>query len=169
MVYTIYLSQNKKGGQRTVAKKKQKTPKIKRGEIYFANLNPVVGSEQGGVRPVLILQNDTGNKYSPTTIVAAVTSRHKRARLPTHVPLQAREGPLDKDSVVLLEQVRTIDKTRLKEKIGKLSPEELELVQEALKLSLGFDLGNGACLSNDDENSEEQEEESNEPGSNHLH
>jgi mRNA interferase MazF len=120
-------------------KKMQKTPRVKRGEIYFANLNPVVGSEQGGVRPVLILQNDTGNKYSPTTIVAAVTSRHKRARLPTHVPLAAREGPLDKDSVVLLEQVRTIDKSRLKEKIGKLSPEELAQVQEALKLSLGFD------------------------------
>jgi len=122
-----------------VAKKRiQKIPRVKRGEIYFANLNPVVGSEQGGVRPVLILQNDTGNKYSPTTIVAAVTSRHKRARLPTHVPLAAREGPLDKDSVVLLEQVRTIDKTRLKEKIGKLSPEELAQVQDALKLSLGF-------------------------------
>ncbi len=122
-----------------MAKKRiQKIPRVKRGEIYFANLNPVVGSEQGGVRPVLILQNDTGNKYSPTTIVAAVTSRHKRARLPTHVPLAAREGPLDKDSVVLLEQVRTIDKTRLKEKIGKLSPEELAQVQDALKLSLGF-------------------------------
>ena len=115
-----------------MAKKRiQKIPRVKRGEIYFANLNPVVGSEQGGVRPVLILQNDTGNKYSPTTIVAAV-------RLPTHVPLAAREGPLDKDSVVLLEQVRTIDKTRLKEKIGKLSPEELAQVQDALKLSLGF-------------------------------
>jgi len=123
-----------------VAKKRiQKIPRVKRGEIYFANLNPVVGSEQGGVRPVLILQNDTGNKYSPTTIVAAVTSKHKRARLPTHVPLAAREGPLDKDSVVLLEQVRTIDKTRLKEKIGKLSPEELAQVQDALKLSLGFE------------------------------
>ncbi len=123
-----------------MAKKRiQKIPRVKRGEIYFANLNPVVGSEQGGVRPVLILQNDTGNKYSPTTIVAAVTSKHKRARLPTHVPLAAREGPLDKDSVVLLEQVRTIDKTRLKEKIGKLSPEELAQVQDALKLSLGFE------------------------------
>ena len=122
-----------------MAKKRiQKIPRVKRGEIYFANLNPVVGSEQGGVRPVLILQNDTGNKYSPTTIVAAVTSRHKRARLPTHVPLAAREGPLDKDSVVLLEQVRTIDKTRLKEQIAKHSPEELVQVQDALKLSLGF-------------------------------
>jgi len=127
-----------KGGKKVAKKRIQKIPRVKRGEIYFANLNPVVGSEQGGVRPVLILQNDTGNKYSPTTIVAAVTSRHKRARLPTHVPLAAREGPLDKDSVVLLEQVRTIDKTRLKEKIGKLSPEELVQVQDALKLSLGF-------------------------------
>lgn len=132
-----------------MAKKRgQKIPKVKRGEIYFANLNPVVGSEQGGVRPVLILQNDTGNKYSPTTIVAAVTSRHKRARLPTHVPLAAREGPLDKDSVVLLEQVRTIDKSRLKEKIGKLSPEELAEVQDALKLSLGFEDENNSKHNN---------------------
>jgi len=139
-----YLEKQKKkntsiGGKKIVAKRRQRTSKVKRGEIYFANLNPVIGSEQGGVRPVLILQNDTGNKYSPTTIIAAVTSRHKRARLPTHVPLASREGPLDKDSVVLLEQVRTIDKSRLKEKIGKLSKEELDQVQDALKLSLGFE------------------------------
>jgi len=102
---------------------------VLRGDIFYANLNPVIGSEQGGVRPVLILQNDIGNKYSPTTIVAAITSRIKKAKLPTHI---------EKDSVILLEQVRTIDKRRLKEKIAHLDDQTMEKIDEALQISLGL-------------------------------
>ena len=91
---------------------------VKRGEIYYADLSPVVGSEQGGVRPVLIVQNDVGNKYSPTIIAAAITSKINKAKMPTHIELSANEYGLNKDSVILLEQIRTIDKRRLKEKIG---------------------------------------------------
>ena len=91
---------------------------IKRGDIYYADLSPVVGSEQGGLRPVLIIQNDVGNKYSPTVIAAAITSRMEKSKLPTHIDLYAEKVGLAKDSVVLLEQVRTIDKQRLKEKMG---------------------------------------------------
>ncbi|MGE5529832.1 MAG: type II toxin-antitoxin system PemK/MazF family toxin [Patescibacteria group bacterium] len=111
---------------------------ILRGDVFFANLNPVIGSEQGGLRPVLILQNDIGNLYSPTTIVAAVTSRIKRARLPTHVELTGKRYRLDRDSVVLLEQVRTIDKQRLKEKIAHLDEEAMARVDRALGISLGL-------------------------------
>ena len=93
---------------------------IKRGELYYADLSPVVGSEQGGIRPVLVVQNDVGNRYSPTVIAAAVTSKINKARLPTHIELKASEYGLVKDSVVLLEQIRTIDKRRLKERIGEL-------------------------------------------------
>ena len=98
---------------------------FKRGELYYADLSPVVGSEQGGVRPVLIIQNDVGNKYSPTVIVAAITSQINKAKLPTHIELSAMEYGLPKDSVVLLEQVRTLDKRRLKEKIGLIDAEFL--------------------------------------------
>ena len=111
---------------------------IRRGDIYYADLRPVVGSEQGGVRPVLIIQNDVGNKYSPTIIVAAVTSQTGKAKLPTHVELQATQGGLSKNSVVLLEQLRTIDKQRLKERIGSLGSEKLPIVDEALSVSLGI-------------------------------
>ena len=111
---------------------------IRRGDIFYADLRPVVGSEQGGVRPVLIIQNDVGNKYSPTIIVAAVTSQTGKAKLPTHVELQATQGGLSKNSVVLLEQLRTIDKQRLKERIGSLSSEKLPVVDEALSVSLGI-------------------------------
>lgn len=111
---------------------------IKRGDIYFANLNPVMGSEQGGVRPVLVLQNDIGNSYSPTTIIAAITSKIKKAKLPTHVEIPATESRLDRDSVVLLEQIRTIDKRRLQEKIAHLDEETVERVNEALQISLGL-------------------------------
>ncbi|MBM7582545.1 mRNA interferase MazF [Caldicoprobacter guelmensis] len=111
---------------------------VRRGEIYYADLSPVVGSEQGGVRPVLIVQNDIGNKYSPTVIVAAITSQINKAKLPTHVELSASEYGLPKDSVILLEQIRTIDKKRLREKICTLSPEVMEKVNEALQISLGL-------------------------------
>lgn len=111
---------------------------VKRGELYYADLSPVVGSEQGGVRPVLIVQNDVGNKYSPTIIAAAVTSQLEKAKLPTHIQLPADVYGLPKDSVVLLEQIRTIDKRRLKEKIGELPPNMMSRVNEALLISLGF-------------------------------
>ncbi len=111
---------------------------IKRGELYYADLSPVVGSEQGGIRPVLVVQNDVGNKYSPTVIAAAVTSQINKARLPTHIELSATQFGLSKDSVVLLEQIRTIDKKRLKEKIGSLSSVTMERVNNALAISLGF-------------------------------
>ncbi|NLX69467.1 MAG: type II toxin-antitoxin system PemK/MazF family toxin [Clostridiales bacterium] len=111
---------------------------IRRGEIYYADLSPVVGSEQGGVRPVLIVQNDIGNKYSPTVIVAAITSQINKAKLPTHIEISASEYGLPKDSVILLEQIRTIDKKRLKEKIGYLSSEVMEKVNEALQISFGL-------------------------------
>lgn len=112
---------------------------IKRGELYYADLSPVVGSEQGGVRPVLIIQNDIGNKYSPTVIIAAITSQIYKAKIPTHIELSCKEFQgLQKDSVVLLEQLRTLDKRRLKEKIGALTYSKMEKVNNALLISLGF-------------------------------
>ncbi|MBQ8197049.1 MAG: type II toxin-antitoxin system PemK/MazF family toxin [Clostridia bacterium] len=111
---------------------------IKRGELYYADLSPVVGSEQGGIRPVLIVQNDTGNKYSPTIIAAAITSQLNKARLPTHIEISARDFGLSKDSVILLEQIRTLDKKRLKERIGELTPVTMKKVNVALLISLGF-------------------------------
>ncbi len=111
---------------------------IKRGELYYADLSPVVGSEQGGIRPVLVVQNNVGNKYSPTVIAAAVTSKMNKARLPTHIELNAEEYGLNKDSVVLLEQIRTLDKRRLKERIGELPISTMRLVNDALMISLGF-------------------------------
>lgn len=111
---------------------------VKRGDIYYANLSPVVGSEQGGHRPVLVLQNDVGNKYSPTVIVGAITSQISKAKLPTHVEISAKDHNLEKDSVVLLEQLRTIDKRRLKEKVTHLGDEIMTKVDEAVKVSLGL-------------------------------
>lgn len=111
---------------------------VKRGDIYYANLSPVVGSEQGGHRPVLVIQNDVGNKYSPTVIVAAITSQISKAKLPTHVEISAKQFNLDKDSVILLEQLRTIDKRRLKEKVTHLSEEIMTKVDEAVRISLGL-------------------------------
>lgn len=110
---------------------------IRRGELYYADLSPVVGSEQGGVRPVLILQNDVGNRFSPTVIAAAVTSRLGKAKLPTHIELSAKEYGLAKDSVVLLEQLRTLDKRRLRERIGEIPIDVMARVNEALMISLG--------------------------------
>lgn len=111
---------------------------VKRGDVYYANLSPVVGSEQGGHRPVLVIQNDVGNKYSPTVIVAAITSQISKAKLPTHVEVNAKQHNLEKDSVILLEQMRTIDKRRLKEKITHLSEEFMSDVDEAIRVSLGL-------------------------------
>ena len=111
---------------------------IKRGEIYYAELSPVVGSEQGGVRPVLVVQNDVGNKYSPTVIVSAITSQLGKAKLPTHIDLSAEEYNLPKNSVALLEQIRTLDKRRLQEKVTTLSPSKMREINKALLISLGF-------------------------------
>ena len=111
---------------------------VKRGDIYYADLSPVVGSEQGGVRPVLIIQNDVGNKYSPTVIATAITSQINKAKMPTHIELDANEYGLSKDSVVLAEQIRTIDKKRLKEKIGHLDDSLMDKVNEALEISFGL-------------------------------
>jgi mRNA interferase MazF len=111
---------------------------IKRGEIYYADLSPVVGSEQGGIRPVLIVQNDVGNRYSPTVIAAAITSQRDKTELPTHIKLDASFSGLAKDSIVLLEQVRTIDKQRLKEKMGTLDNRSMNMVDRALYVSLGL-------------------------------
>jgi mRNA interferase MazF len=113
---------------------------IKRGEIYYADLSPVIGSEQGGVRPVLIIQNDVGNKYSPTVIAAAITSQHNKSKLPTHISVNADNCGLAKDSIVLLEQVRTIDKQRLKEKMGSLDNGAMDMVDKALSVSFGLNI-----------------------------
>ena len=110
---------------------------ISRGELYIADLDPVVGSEQGGLRPVLVVQNDMGNRYSPTVVVLAVTSQLQKARLPTHVQVPAEHG-LQKDSVILAEQLRTLDKRRLQERIGRLTPEYMAQVERALAVELGL-------------------------------
>ncbi len=111
---------------------------IKRGDLYYADLSPVVGSEQGGVRPVLIIQNNIGNKYSPTVIIAAITSQINKAKLPTHIEISANEYGLNKDSVILLEQIRTIDKKRIREKIGCLDNNVMLKVDNGLQISLGL-------------------------------
>lgn len=111
---------------------------IKRGDIYYADLSPVVGSEQGGVRPVLIVQNDVGNKYSPTVIAAAITSQRDKTELPTHIKVTADGSGLQRDSIILLEQVRTIDKRRLKERMGTLDTGSMNRVDQALSVSFGL-------------------------------
>ena len=111
---------------------------IRRGDIFYADLSPVVGSEQGGLRPVLIIQNDVGNRYSPTVIAAAITSRMGKTRLPTHIDIHADKVGLTKDSVVLLEQVRTLDKRRLKEKMGHLDDNMMNAVNAAIAVSFGL-------------------------------
>lgn len=111
---------------------------VKRGEIYYADLSPVVGSEQGGVRPVLIVQNDVGNKYSPTVIAAAITSQHDKSNLPTHIGINGGGSGLSKESVVLLEQVRTIDKRRLKERMGSLDNGDMNKIDQAISVSFGL-------------------------------
>ncbi|WP_062048826.1 type II toxin-antitoxin system PemK/MazF family toxin [Bacillus sp. JCM 19034] len=111
---------------------------VKRGDVYFADLSPVVGSEQGGVRPVLIIQNDIGNRFSPTVIVAAITAQIQKAKLPTHVEINAKRYGFDRDSVILLEQIRTIDKQRLTDKITHLDEDMMNRVNDALFISLGL-------------------------------
>lgn len=111
---------------------------VKRGDIFYADLSPVIGSEQGGIRPVIIIQNDIGNKYSPTVIVSAITSQINKAKLPTHVEISSVEYGLNRDSVVLLEQIRTLDKKRLKEKIGHMTDVDMKKVNNALLISLSL-------------------------------
>ncbi len=114
---------------------------VRRGEIYYADLSPVVGSEQGGMRPVLIVQNDVGNKYSPTVIAAAITSQQNKARLPTHIEIAARTCGLSKNSIVLLEQIRTLDKKRLRERMGCLDHGAMHRVDDAIAVSFGLQSG----------------------------
>ena len=111
---------------------------VRRGEIYYADLSPVVGSEQGGMRPVLIVQNDVGNRYSPTVIAAAITSQQNKARMPTHIEIEAHTYGLSKNSVVLLEQVRTLDKRRVRERMGCLDEKAMQRVDGAIAISLGL-------------------------------
>ena len=111
---------------------------IKRGDIFYADLSPVVGSEQGGIRPILVVQNDVGNRYSPTIIASAITSQLTKAKLPTHIEVQSGQFGLPRDSVILLEQIRTLDKRRLKAKIGNLDERTMNRVDKALLISLGF-------------------------------
>lgn len=111
---------------------------VHRGEIYYADLSPVVGSEQGGLRPVLIIQNDVGNKYSPTVIAAAITSRLEKSRMPTHIRVTGSSCGLSRDSIVLLEQIRTLDKRRLRERMGKLDTAAMSAVNSALSVSFGL-------------------------------
>ena len=111
---------------------------VKRGDIFYADLSPVVGSEQGGIRPVIIIQNDIGNRYSPTVIVAAITSQINKAKLPTHVEISSEEYGLNRDSVVLLEQIRTLDKKRLKEKIGHMTEDDMKKVNKSQLISLNL-------------------------------
>ncbi len=111
---------------------------VRRGDIFYADLNPVIGSEQGGTRPVLVVQNDIGNKYSPTIIITAITSQINKAKLPTHIEIKAGTYGLARDSVVLLEQIRTIDKKRLKEKIGRCDESLIEKIDKLLRVSLGI-------------------------------
>ena len=114
--------------------------KIRKNDVYYADLSPVIGSEQGGVRPVLVLQNNDGNKHAPTIIVAAITSRMKRAKMPTHVPVRMESGSLPKNSIVMLEQIRTIDKERLVNFIGQVTKESATLIDRASLISLGIDI-----------------------------
>ena len=111
---------------------------VHRGEIYYADLSPVVGSEQGGIRPVLIVQNDVGNRHSPTVIAAAITSRRDKARLPTHITVNSGTSGLAKDSIILLEQIRTLDKRRLRERMGELDTASMDKVDSALSVSFGL-------------------------------
>ena len=111
---------------------------IRRGDIYYADLSPVIGSEQGGLRPVLIVQNDVGNRYSPTVIAAAITSKMSKTKLPTHIDVPSEDAGLAKDSIILLEQIRTIDKKRLKEKMGHLDEATMNSVNNAIEVSFGL-------------------------------
>lgn len=128
----------RRGGHDTMRSVNFVDTTVKRGEIYYADLSPVVGSEQGGVRPVLIVQNDTGNRHSPTVIAAAITSQTNKAKLPTHIALSAPDYGLPRDSVVLLEQIRTLDKRRLRERMGRVDGELMERIDAAIAVSFGL-------------------------------
>ena len=119
---------------------------VHRGEVFYADLSPVVGSEQGGIRPVLIVQNDVGNRYSPTVIAAAITSQQNKAKLPTHIEISAKSVGLTKNSVVLLEQIRTLDKRRLKERMGALDTQMMRQVDDAMAVGFGLHTGPGAAV-----------------------
>ena len=129
----------------------EKINNIRRGDIFYADLSPVIGSEQGGLRPVLIVQNDVGNKYSPTVIAAAITSRLSKTRLPTHIDIFAKDVGLSKDSVILLEQIRTIDKKRLKEKMGHLDDAVMNDVNNAISVSFGLGVSEPPSLTEEAE------------------
>ena len=120
--------------------------RVKRGQLYFADLSPVIGSEQGGARPVLVIQNDVGNRYSPTVIAAAITSQQNKAKLPTHIEISAKAVGLSRNSVVLLEQIRTLDKRRLKEKMGTLDTQLMQQVDDAIAVSFGLSAGARATM-----------------------
>ena len=135
----IYVYKNERPViSQKIKRGKIKVMSVKRGDIYYADLSPVVGSEQGGLRPVLIIQNDVGNRYSPTVIAAAITSRMGKTRLPTHIDIYADKAGLSKDSVVLLEQIRTLDKQRLKEKMGHLDDGMMNEINNAIAVSFGL-------------------------------
>lgn len=134
----VKIIMNPETKEKNRSAKGEKAMNIKRGDIYYADLSPVVGSEQGGLRPVLIVQNDIGNRYSPTVIAAAITSRMGKTRLPTHIDIYANEVGLAKDSVILLEQIRTLDKRRLREKMGHLDGTVMERVNTAISVSFGL-------------------------------
>ena len=135
---TIFRSGNTFITQPVKSKSVERVISVKRGDIYYADLRPVIGSEQGGIRPVLVIQNDTGNLHSPTVIVAAITSKLHKTQLPTHIHLDSRQCELIKDSVILLEQIRTIDKQRMKSHVCHLDKEMMEKVDRALKISLAL-------------------------------
>ena len=144
-MHILRLKANRGGKIRVITKTAKESERfsdikmnIKRGDIYYADLSPVIGSEQGGLRPVLIVQNDVGNKYSPTVIAAAITSRLGKTRLPTHIDVVGTDAGLAKDSVILLEQIRTIDKKRLKEKMGHLDDQTMSDVNSAIGVSFGL-------------------------------
>ena len=135
---TIFRSGNTFITQPVKSKSVERVISVKRGDIYYADLRPVIGSEQGGIRPVLVIQNDKGNLHSPTIIVAAITSKLHKTQLPTHIHLDSRQCELIKDSVILLEQIRTIDKQRLKSQVCHLDDEMMQKVDRALKISLAL-------------------------------
>lgn len=146
-IFILFLIKNHKIGQNysyKILMESEFYMEIKRGDIFYADLSPVIGSEQGGVRPVLIVQNDIGNKYSPTVIAAAITSQETKNTLPTHINLTSSGSGLAKNSVVLLEQIRTLDKKRLKEKRGNAGEQAMNKVNHALSVSFGLPVNNGS-------------------------
>ena len=137
-ITSLHMEDSGSAGKFLRSVKQMDSSTVRRGDIFYADLSPVVGSEQGGTRPVLIVQNDTGNRHSPTVIAAAITSQTGKARLPTHINIAGGSVGLSKDSVILLEQIRTIDKRRLREHMGKLDDQHMALVDDAIAISFGL-------------------------------